>query len=64
MQWANKALAVNACANAWGVAGGHSDAFRIAADHMAYLHEELLHLAIPGFDVHTAWEVLTKGIGS
>ncbi|GMH32875.1 hypothetical protein BSKO_00709 [Bryopsis sp. KO-2023] len=61
VQWANKAKAVNACARAWGVAGGHSDAFRFAADHMAYLHEELMHLAIPAFDVHTAWEVLTTG---
>lgn len=52
---------MNACAKAWGVASSHSDAFRFAADHMAYLHDELLHLAVPAFDVHTAWEILTTG---
>ncbi|CAD7695460.1 unnamed protein product [Ostreobium quekettii] len=60
-QWANKAKAVNTCARAWGVAGQHSDSFRAAADSLAYLHEELQEIAIPAYDVHTAWETLTTG---
>ena len=61
-QWANKAKAVNTCARAWGVALQHSNSFKTVADSIAYLHEELQELALPSYDVHTAWEVLTTGL--
>ena len=39
----------------------HADAMRVAADHLAYLHNELEDMRAPAYDVATALEVLQTG---
>lgn len=43
------------------IAKGHADAMRVAADHIAYLHNELEDTRAPAYDVATALEILQTG---
>lgn len=42
-------------------AKGHADALRVAADHLAYLHEELEDMRAPAYDIPTAIQILQTG---
>ncbi|KAK9792764.1 hypothetical protein WJX73_010263 [Symbiochloris irregularis] len=61
VSWYHRAKVLREAGRVLDITHGHAEAMRMAADHLAFLHNELEDTRAPAYDVPTALEILQTG---